>query len=55
LGFLKDKVKPLAVIMDMREQSLPVSVIHAAGIFMALGAECPVINPLSLNFGRINL
>jgi hypothetical protein len=30
-GFAKDKVKPLAVIMDKPEQSLPVSVIHAAG------------------------
>jgi hypothetical protein len=30
-GFAKDKVKPLAVIMDKPGQSLPVSVIHAAG------------------------
>jgi hypothetical protein len=30
-GFAKDKVKPLAVIMDKAVQSLPVSVIHTAG------------------------
>jgi hypothetical protein len=30
-GFAKDKVKPFAVIMDKAGQSLPVSVIHAAG------------------------
>jgi hypothetical protein len=30
-GFAKDKVKPLAVVMDKPGQSLPVSVIHAAG------------------------
>jgi hypothetical protein len=30
-GFAKDKVKPLAVIMDKPGQSLPVSVIHVAG------------------------
>jgi hypothetical protein len=29
-GFDKDKVKPLAVILDKPGQSLPVSVIHAA-------------------------
>jgi hypothetical protein len=29
-GFAKDKVKPLAVIMDTPGQSLPVSVIQAA-------------------------
>jgi hypothetical protein len=29
-GFAKDKVKPLAVIMDKPGQSLPVSVIHTA-------------------------
>jgi hypothetical protein len=29
--FGKDKAKPLAVIMDKPGQSLPVSVIHAAG------------------------
>jgi hypothetical protein len=28
-GFPKDKVKPLAVIMDKLRQSLPVSVINA--------------------------
>jgi hypothetical protein len=28
-GFAKDKVKPLAVIMDRQGQSLPVSVVHA--------------------------
>jgi hypothetical protein len=28
--FAKDKVKPLAVIMDKPGQSVPVSVIHAA-------------------------
>jgi hypothetical protein len=30
-GFAKDKVEPLAVIMDRPGQSLLVSVIHAAG------------------------
>jgi hypothetical protein len=30
-GFAKDKVKPLAVIMDKPGQSLPFSVIHAEG------------------------
>jgi hypothetical protein len=30
-GFAKDRVKPLAVIMDKPGQSLSVSVIHAAG------------------------
>jgi hypothetical protein len=30
-GFAKDKVKPLAVIMDRPGQPRPVSVIHAAG------------------------
>jgi hypothetical protein len=30
-GFAKDKIKPLAVVMDKPGQSLPVSVIHAAG------------------------
>jgi hypothetical protein len=30
-GFAKDKVKPLAVIMDKPGQSLPVPVIRAAG------------------------
>jgi hypothetical protein len=30
-GFAKDKVKPLAVIMDKSGQSLAVSVIHVAG------------------------
>jgi hypothetical protein len=30
-GFAKDKVKPLAVIMDKPGESLPVSVIRAAG------------------------
>jgi hypothetical protein len=29
--FAKDKVKPLAVIMDKPGQSLSISVIHAAG------------------------
>jgi hypothetical protein len=30
-GFAKDNVKPLAATMDKPGQSLPVSVIHAAG------------------------
>jgi hypothetical protein len=30
-GFVKDKVKSLAVTIDKPGQSLPVSVIHAAG------------------------
>ena len=30
-GFAEDKVKTLAVIMDKPGQSVPVSVIHAAG------------------------
>jgi hypothetical protein len=30
-GFAKDKVKPLAVMTDKAGQSLPVSVIRAAG------------------------
>jgi hypothetical protein len=30
-GFPKDKVKPLAVIMDKPGQSVPVPVIHAGG------------------------
>jgi hypothetical protein len=30
-GFAKDKVKPLADVMDKPGQSLPVSIIHTAG------------------------
>jgi hypothetical protein len=60
-GFDKDKVRPLAVIMDKPGQSLAVSVIHAAGrkycnchmraSLLHLGWSALVINQLRLDFG----